>query len=173
MVHCIREESLSLGKSKSEGDLERLVSEAGGSCQEGITTFCEQLLRKARRPGDWLLDFLMESGRPQVIASWLFQDPILLERQGRWRLAKLAPYFTEHKHHLEAVRVYRYQVEKILVGKRSGIYHLAVQWLREMEAIQAQVTDWGEIATPDAYMADIRERHDKKRLFWKYYAEPV
>ncbi|MDJ0835410.1 MAG: hypothetical protein QNK37_02775 [Acidobacteriota bacterium] len=94
-----------------------------------------------------------------------------LPQQGKSRLIRPARYFEEQGRPFEAILIYRFLVEKTLTKKRSGIYHWAAQWLGEVERLQGGVVEWGETEPPDRYLEGLRNRHGRKRLFWKNYDE--
>lgn len=70
------------------------------------------------------------------------------------------------KHPVAATIVLRAMIDFTLDTARSSRYKHAARHLAEGTSLARHIVDFGGIASHDAYLADLRLRHDKKYGFW-------
>ena len=82
-------------------------------------------------------------------------------------LAREAP--GQNRHSLPAVACYRALTDQILTEVRSTAYRHAERYVDRLRALDSRVGGYGELAAHAQYLADLRERHRRKRSFWELF----
>lgn len=111
--------------------------------------------------------FLLDVGRGQDAADHIVACRDELSAYHYSGLLHLAERFQDQGLLLSAVCLYRALLESILARAVAKYYGHGVRYLRKLDALGPQVTDWGSVEPQESYRERLAEQHRLKRSFWK------
>ena len=84
-------------------------------------------------------------------------------------LLSIAKAFEHDKRYLAASMVYRALLDSILARAYSKAYHHGIDYLRALDSLAPNITNWKEFPDHDTYKSSLRRSHSRKSAFWPGY----
>lgn len=116
--------------------------------------------------------FLLDVGEDRHAQDYVVERCEQLDGEQYYHLPQLAEHFETKGLFLAAVVIYRALIEANLVKAVSKYYSHGVRYLRKLDALADQVSDWGGIDPHAEYAQRLKQRHGRKLAFWKKYKQP-
>jgi hypothetical protein len=113
--------------------------------------------------------FLLDLGEGARAAALIVRGRERLSAAYYASLLALAKRLEKGGHPLAAVACYRALTEQILAAARREAYAHAKRYVDGLSALDARVGAYGEVATHETYLAELRATHGRKSSFWKLF----
>lgn len=117
--------------------------------------------------------FLLDVGETGCAQDYIIARRDQLDGEQYYHLPPLAENFEKKGLYLAAVLIYRALLEANLARALSKYYSHGVRYLRRLDALANQVSDWRGIEPHTEYMQKIKEQHGRKPAFWAKYERSV
>jgi hypothetical protein len=111
--------------------------------------------------------FLLEIGDPESATCVVERASDGLIDVYYPQLLKLAKDLERAGQTLPAILCYRALTEQILTEARSKAYGHASRYVAKLDALNTQLTAYGDFPDHAAYRAGLQERHGRKHAFWR------
>jgi hypothetical protein len=115
------------------------------------------------------VQFLIDVGEAKCAEDYVFARRDKLNGEQYYHLPPLAEHFEAKGSFLAAVVIYRALLEANLAKSMSKYYLHGVRYLRRLDALAGQVSDWHGIEAHLEYAQKIRQQHGRKPSFWAKY----
>lgn len=116
--------------------------------------------------------FLLTVGQTDCAQDYIVERRNQLDGEQHYSLAPLAEELEAKGLYLAAVVVYRALLEGNLAKALSKYYSHGVRYLRRLDALVNQVSDWAGIEPHVDYAQKIKQQHSCKPAFWAKYEHP-
>jgi hypothetical protein len=113
--------------------------------------------------------FLIEIGEVACAQDYIIERREQLDGDQYYHLPPLAENLEAKGLYLTAVVIYRALLEANLVRALSKYYSHGVRYLRRLDALANQVSDWKGIEPHADYAKKIKQLHGRKPSFWAKY----
>lgn len=117
------------------------------------------------------LGFLIDQSRIEDVESCLLARADQINGRHYFNLTPIVKKLVELSLHLPATLVYRALLDSILERGYSKAYDHGVSYLRSLDRLSGNITDWGKFQSHDTYVKGVREKHGRKYSFWNRYGE--
>ncbi len=154
---------------RSVDSLEDLLGVIGEERREKVVAEASAMILRSEVFAPHDARFLLECGRVDDAAAHVVERRDQLDGDQWPSLLPLAEGFEQADRHLAAIVLYRALLDSILGRGQSRIYHHGLRYLRSLGQLARQVVAWREITPHAGYLAQLRQRHGRKRSFWTRY----
>jgi len=113
--------------------------------------------------------FLIEMERMDEAEAYLFDRIDQLNGDFYGSLLPLAEAMEADGRPLPATVLYRALLDSILRRAQSKTYPHGVRYLKKLDRLARNVSDWRDIKTHPAYIEMLRQAHGRKSSFWSRY----
>jgi len=113
--------------------------------------------------------FLLDAGETDCVQDYIMARCDQLDGEQYYHLPPLAENFEAKGLYLAAVLIYRALLEANLARALSKYYSHGVRYLRRLDALANQVSDWRGIEPHADYAQKIKQQHGRKPAFWAKY----
>lgn len=156
-------------RSRSKEALGRLLDVLGGDRRDSVLEAEVHSILNDEGLSYSDAAFLAEIGRYDAAADYLAAHAGELNGNFYETLLPLAEAMEATGYPVAASVVYRALIESILKKARSKTYHYAVRYLRKLDLLATQVTDWGPVESHEVFFKHLKDRHGRKTSFWSRY----
>jgi hypothetical protein len=156
-------------RNRSGGALGELLGVIGKDRRGEVIAEERDLILRRRELSLEDAAFLVECGLPDDAASYLLARADQLDGEHYGWLLPLCKSMEKSGHLLVASVIYRTLLDSILARAISKHYTHGVRYLRKLDALAPNVTDWKKVASHEAYAASLRLNHARKSAFWGRY----
>ncbi|MBI2447224.1 MAG: hypothetical protein HYV48_01650 [Candidatus Omnitrophica bacterium] len=118
-------------------------------------------------------EFLLTVGRTDCAQEYIVAHRNQLDGEQYYSLAPLAENLEAKGLYIAAVVVYRALLEGNLAKALSKYYSHGVRYLRRLDALAKQVSEWGEVEPHVEYVQKIKQQHNRKLAFWTKCERPA
>ncbi|HQB12371.1 MAG TPA: hypothetical protein PLX96_05280, partial [Candidatus Omnitrophota bacterium] len=115
--------------------------------------------------------FLIETGEVACAQDYIVERHDQLDGDQYYYLPPLAEDLEAKGLYLAAVVIYRALLEANLARALSKYYSHGVRYLRKLDALSGQVSDWKGIEPHAGYVRQIKHQHGRKPSFWGKYEQ--
>jgi hypothetical protein len=115
--------------------------------------------------------FLIEQSRIEDVEAYLLARAAQINGRYYYVLVPIVKSLVELSLHLPATLLYRALLDSILERGYSKGYDHAVSYLRSLDRLAGNISDWREFGTHDAYFEAVKAKHGRKYSFWNRYGE--
>ncbi len=115
------------------------------------------------------LSFLLDTNQIDLAQKYLLENVTALNGDLYNLMLPLAQRFEKENRLLAATVIYRELLESILSRAQSKYYHHGVRYLKKLEELAPQVSDWQGFPPHELYYQKIAETHARKKSFWLKY----
>lgn len=127
-----------------------------------------QILKAARlRESD--AEFLISVGKIDEAEAYLLKRANQLNGNYYGSLLSLAETMETKKRHLAASLIFRSLLVSILERCYAKAYSHGVSYLKKLDKLAVNISDWKEFNHHEAFKEQIIEAHGRKRSFWSKY----
>jgi len=102
-------------------------------------------------------------------ASMRFSDCSSLQNQNRSRVYVHVEHLEPAGRLLSCTLIYRALLDSILARGTSKAYGHGVRYLKRLDTLASDVTDWGSFPTHQTYLESLPKKHGLKVSFWSRY----
>jgi hypothetical protein len=113
--------------------------------------------------------FLIETGEVACAQDYIVERRDQLDGDQYYYLPPLAENLEAKGLYLAAVAIYRALLEANLARALSKYYSHGVRYLRKLDSLAGQVSDWRGIEPHAGYVQQIKRQHGRKPSFWEKY----
>ncbi len=113
--------------------------------------------------------FLLDVGGTDCAQDYIITRRDQLDGEQYYHLPPLAENYEAKGLYLAAIVIYRALLEANLARALSKYYSHGVRYLRKLDMLANQVSDWRGIEPHTDYAQKIREQHGRKPAFWAKY----
>ncbi|NLJ48537.1 MAG: hypothetical protein GX428_02980 [Candidatus Atribacteria bacterium] len=156
-------------KQRHVETLKQLLSIIGEDQRERVITEASQEILSNPHFSESDLSFLLQTNQIDQAQCYLFKNVQELDGDRYNFLLPIAQQFEKENRFLAATMIYRELLESILNRATSKYYHHGVRYLKKLEELAPDITDWEEFLTHDQYRKKIDEAHFRKKSFWIKY----
>ena len=154
---------------RSKNTLDELLSAIGeGNRNSIVKNQTEKILEDQEFESSDAV-FLIECDRIDDAELHIIANRDKLGQEHYTQLLLLAKPMLEHKKYLAASIVYRELLESILARSISKYYRYGISYLKKLDSIAPEVTDWRDVQPHGDYVIDLRKQHKFKSSFWGHY----
>lgn len=155
--------------SRSKQNLEKLLQIIGEDKYEQVVNEQSRQILKDEYFSYTDAAFLIEIGRMDDAETYIILNADKLDGDFYWSLLPLAKNLEMEDHWLAACVIYRALLESILRRAISKYYHHGVRYLKKLDTLSPNVTNWREIPLHDIYKQELTKIHFRKKAFWTKY----
>ncbi|MDD4013240.1 MAG: hypothetical protein PHW14_03510 [Candidatus Omnitrophica bacterium] len=119
------------------------------------------------------VQFLLDVGETACAQDHIIARRDQLDGEQYYLLPHLAERLEIKGAYLAAVLIYRALLEANLAKALSKYYSHGVRYLRRLDALADQISDWRGITPHAEYAQEIRQQHGRKPSFWTKYEHPA
>jgi len=156
-------------KQRHVETLKELLSIIGEDQRESVINEAVQGILSNPQFSESDLSFLLNTNQIDQAQCYLFKNVQELDGERYNFLLPIAQQFEKENRFLAATMIYRELLESILNRAISKYYHHGVRYLKKLEELAPDITDWKEFLTHDQYRKKIDEAHFRKKSFWIKY----
>jgi Family of unknown function (DUF6880) len=113
--------------------------------------------------------FLVEIGRPVEAETYYLQRESSVDYYCYDSMKKLAGAFEKNNAFLTASLIYRKLLVDILQSGRSKIYDKGVAYLKKLDVMSTQITDWDTYIDHQTFKEGLIQSYKRKYSFWTRY----
>jgi hypothetical protein len=156
-------------RARSAASLDRLVAMLGEDRRDEIAA--GEVREILHDPTLSYVDagFLVEIEQYDAAETYLIDRAGEIDGDYYDRLLPIAEAMVATTRPLAASVVYRALIESILKKARSKIYHYAVRYLKKLDLLSTQISDWKSVPDHGTYFESLRAKHGRKTSFWSRY----
>ncbi len=114
-------------------------------------------------------EFLISIGKIDEAEEYLLKRVDQLDGKHYGSLLSLAEAMEAENHHLVTSMMYRSLLISILERGYTKAYPHGIRYLKKLDKLATNVTDWREFNHHEAFKAQIVQAHGRKRSFWSKY----
>ena len=115
--------------------------------------------------------FLIEQSRIEDVEAYLLARADQINGRYYYVLVPIVKSLVELSLHLPATLLYRALLDSNLERGYSKAYDHAVSYLRSLDRLAGNISDWREFGTHNAYFETVKAKHGRKYSFWNRYGE--
>lgn len=156
-------------RARSEASLNSLVAVLGEGRRDEVVAAEVQAILDDPALSYADVGFLIEMEQFDAAEIYLLDRADRIDGDYYDWLLPVADAMAVTAHPLAASVVYRALIESILEKARSKIYHYAVRYLKRLDLLSPQVSDWKSIPDHAAYLEHLQAKHGRKTSFWSRY----
>ncbi|MCL6106809.1 MAG: hypothetical protein M1309_05625 [Actinobacteria bacterium] len=156
-------------RQRGAANLDVLLEVVGSEKRQWIIDQQAQEIHLAERLDYASARFLMEVDQTDEAETYILHRAGQLNGGLYELLVPLAKRMEESQHLLGATAIYRALLESILARALSRYYHHGVRYLRKLDDLAPEVSDWRNLAPHASYKAGLLEVHARKKSFWAKY----
>ncbi len=156
---------------RSGDNLASLLTFTGEDERERVIDEAWKLIRDSPALQISDIEFLVEHDRLPDAVSHAVARSDELDGSSYASLTPLAKAFEAAGQPLAASLVYRALLDSILARGYTKAYRHGARYLAVLDRLAGSLSSWQGKATHDEYVAGLRERHGRKRSFWKRVEE--
>lgn len=148
------------------GDLVKLLGE------EERPRLIKEAVQQIMQQGELSLSsisFLLETGEIDSAEQYLLDRAEQLDGYDYDRLPEYAKHFEKHDRLLACSLIYRCLLDSILQRAYTKAYSYGARYLKKLDKLAAEITDWERFPDHGQYTQKIRTQHKLKRSFWGKY----
>ena len=112
---------------------------------------------------------MLDTNQIDLAQKYLLKNVTALNGDLYNLMLPLAQRFEKENRLLAATVIYRELLESILSRAQSKYYHHGVRYLKKLEELAPQVSDWQGFPPHELYYQKIAETHARKKSFWLKY----
>lgn len=154
---------------RSVANLDVLLEVVGEEKRQWIVDQQVQEVNSRERLDYAAAPFLLEMGRSGEAETYIIDRVDQLDGGLYELMVPLAKRMEEAERRLGAVAVYRALLESILARALSKYYHHGVRYLKKLDSLAPEVSDWRSLAPHEIYKDGLFEAHARKKSFWAKY----
>jgi len=156
-------------RMRSRERLDQLISIVGESQRDAIVS--DEVVEILAQPTLSYSDaaFLLQIERFDDAETYLLDHADELNGDYYDRLLPMAEVLEATGRPIGATVLYRALLDSILRRAISKIYHHAVRYLKKLDLLATQVSDWGRIDNHSVYFEQLETNHGRKKSFWSRY----
>jgi len=113
--------------------------------------------------------FLITMGRVDDAELYLMDRKDQLNGDRYSSLLEFAEVMENGQKFYAACIIYRELIDSILARAKSKYYHHGIRYLKKIDMLALKVNDWKGSISHDAYLAELRRDHFRKKAFWSQY----
>ena len=117
------------------------------------------------------IEFLLSLGKIDEAESCLLERARELNGDHYSSLLPIAKSFEEAGRKLACSLIYRALIDSTMARANSKYYPYAVRYLRKLESLGADISDWKGFPSHSQYRQNFDTRHAKKTSFWQKYGQ--
>jgi len=149
-----------------------LIAQIGKEKRTEIIYKEADLIMAAREFNTTDAQFLLDVGKAGCAQDYILMHADQLDGGNYYHLVPLAENLEAKGFNLAAVVIYRSLLESNLEKAISKYYSHGVRYLRKLDALANQISDWGGIQPHGGYVQQIKQQHNRKSAFWTKYEYP-
>lgn len=154
---------------RDERSLARLLSIIGESERESVVAGAVATI-VAEPTYDYTgLNFMLYTGQSALAESYVYDRREQISGGWYHGLKPLAERLEECGCRLAATIVYRALLEDILNNTNSKAYNHGARYLKKLDALASEISDWRDLMPHVYYFEELRSLHARKRAFWPKY----
>ena len=153
--------------------LETLLKEIGEDRRDELLKETKQRIIGKPHFSENSAEFLIDVGMEAEAESYILSRKEQIDGESYYSLPSIAKKLIKSNRYLPAVVIYRALLEANTAKAQSKYYNHGIRYLKELEKISPEVTDWKNIIPHSDYFTKFREIHARKTAFWKKYGESV
>lgn len=154
-------------RCRSADSLTEYLDIVGHTDREAIITEEVSEIHEAEELSPVDAMFLAEIGRVDDAETYLLDRSNQINGDLYLSFVPLAELMRAKGRPLSATMLYRALLDSILKRGYSRAYGHAAHYFQELGKLAARVTDWGDRQSHTEYVESLRERHGRKRSFWR------
>lgn len=158
-----------LRRRRSERNLEKLLKIIGEEERERVIDGQVQRIWDARQFSYPDADFLIEVGRMDDAERYILNFTEQLNGDCYTLLLPIAQGMEKAGYWLTAYVIYRALLESILGRAQSKYYNHGVRYLKKLDNLSSQITDWQKVMPYAVYKQELTKTHFRKKAFWTKY----
>ncbi|MCB0308848.1 MAG: hypothetical protein KDD50_02275 [Bdellovibrionales bacterium] len=155
----------------SKSTLEELLTVVGQDKREKHCSAAIKDITANRKWNPSHAEFLTYCEAYDETENYVLRHAASLDGDRYYSLLPLARVMEENEKHLVASLIYRALLDSILRRAKSKIYHHGVDYLRKLERLNKNITDWSTFPTHSQYFQSLKQAHARKSGFWSRYSE--
>ncbi|MDP2690005.1 MAG: hypothetical protein Q8P48_07830, partial [Deltaproteobacteria bacterium] len=149
--------------------LAELLAVIGEDQKEQVIFSESKLIHKNRTLSCSDAAFLIEMERMDEVETYLLDRVDQLNGDFYGSLLPLAEAMEANGHPLPATVLYRALLDSILRRAQTKTYQHGVRYLKKLDRLSRNVSDWRDSKTHPAYLEMLRQVHGRKSSFWSRY----
>lgn len=154
---------------RSKDNLERLLHCIGNDKRDVVIDDEISTIHKMERFNASDVNFMIEQGRSEEASRYIVARTGQIPGEFYDWLLSVAEAMQTGGYPLAATVVYRALLDDILDSSRTRAYGHAAKYLKTLDGLSTQITDWQDVPPHVAYASTLQEKHGKKRSFWSRY----
>ena len=158
-------------RQRSAANMDVLLEVVGSEKRQWIIDQQVQEIHSAERLDFASARFLTEVGQTDAAETYILDRADQLNGDLYELLVPLAKRMEESQRLLGATAVYRALLESTLARALSRYYHHGVRYLKKLDDLAPEVSDWRNLAPHNVYKASLLEAHARKKSFWAKYGD--
>lgn len=115
--------------------------------------------------------FLIQMGRIDDAEEYFIAHQGQINGQNLGALLALASFMVEEKRYVSASIIYRALLTPILERAKLKEYHHGVRYLKKLDILAPEITNWKGIMAHKTYLKGLQEKRNLKVSFWERYKE--
>ena len=154
---------------KDVDNLEELLSIIGEDQREKVIAETSQEIMANPSSFYYDISFLLDTNQVDLAQKYVLENEDTLNGDQYGLMLTLAQRFEKENRFLVSTIIYRELLESILRRAQSKYYQYGVRYLKKLEKLAPQVSDWQGVLPHELYFKKIAETHARKKSFWDKY----
>lgn len=157
-------------KDRNEENFQQLLNIIGKKEKENFIKETFSIISKENKFSATNANFMIFAGFPDNAENYILEHKEELNGDYYTMILPLAESMEKSNHYLSASVIYRALLDSILRRARSKYYPYGAKYLKKLDNLALQITDWKEITHHKDYFAEVKLNHKKKYAFWNEYS---
>jgi len=146
-----------------------LLSVIGQDQREQVVADETQIILSSGHFSNIDVEFLVTVGRIDEAERYMLDNANKLDGCSYSSLLTIARSMESNNRWLIASVIYRALLDSILARGYAKAYHHGIDYLRSLDNLAGNISDWGEFSDHITYKTSLRKAHARKSSFWPVY----
>lgn len=149
--------------------LDELLEVIGEDKRQSIVEKAIQTIRSSIKWSYSAVEFLAAVGEIDELEEYLLKRAGQLNGYNYYSMLGLAEVLESEHKYVAASLTYRALLDSILERGASKAYHYGARYLKKLDKMERNISDWMGFTSHEVYKTEIRKTHSRKKSFWNEY----